>query len=278
MSETIDAHHHLWEMGRFDMSWLNTAPLLPLRRNFLPDDLRPQLDEAGVDRTVVVQTQHHLDETRWFLALADQDDRLAGVVGWVDLTSDACEQQLEEIREHPKLVGIRHVTHDEPEDDFIVREDVLRGLKVLEKHRVPFDLLFFPRHLHHATTLAEHLPDLPLVLDHLAKPPIKEQRLGGWREAFRSAAQYPNVFCKLSGMITEAAWTSWKPSDLKPYVEVAMECFGPDRLLFGSDWPVCTLAGRYQQVVDALNEALGPIGEEERNKIFGETAKRFYGI
>ena len=150
---------------------------------------------------------------------------------------------------HPKFVGVRHMTHNEPDDDFIVREDVLTGLKVLEKHRVPFDLLFFVRHLHHAARLAQLFPGLPLVLDHMAKPMIKARRLDNWEASFRMAASYPNVYCKLSGMVTEADWKAWKPADLKPYVEIALSAFGPDRCMFGSDWPVCELAASYGEVL-----------------------------
>jgi len=169
------------------------------------------------------------------------------------------------------------LTHNEPDDDFIVRDDVLRGLKVLEKHRVPFDLLFFVKHLHHAATLAQMFPDLPLVLDHLAKPMIKAHRLDNWEANFRKAASYPNVYCKLSGMVTEADWSGWNPAELKPYVEVALSAFGPARCMFGSDWPVCELAGTYGDVCAALRELLEFLSVSEKAQIFGETAMSFYG-
>ncbi len=162
--------------------------------------------------------------------------------------------------------------------NFLIREDVLRGLKILEKHGVPFDLLFYVKHLHHVPTLARALPDLPMVIDHLAKPRIKEHRLDDWLDNFRAAASFPNVFCKLSGMVTEADWTGWTVDDLRPYVETALDCFGPDRLMFGSDWPVCELAATYGEVRRALIEALGPISESERSAIFGGTAARFYRL
>ncbi|MBV8607856.1 MAG: amidohydrolase family protein, partial [Singulisphaera sp.] len=215
---------------------------------------------------------------RWVLGLAEHHPFLAGVVGWVDLSSEACERQLLEFKDHPKFVGVRHVTHDEPDDDFIVRDDVLRGLKVLERHGVPFDLLCFVKHLRHVPALARHLPDLPMVIDHLAKPRIKEHRTDDWLPHFRAAAAFPNVSCKLSGMITEADWRSWTVDDLKPYVRAALELFGPGRLMFGSDWPVCELAGSYERVFHALVETLGPLGESERDAIFGGTAARFYRL
>ena len=219
-----------------------------------------------MDRTVFVQTQHNVAETQWALQLADQYPFIAGVVGWVDLESDRCEEQLAELKKHPKFVGVRHVTHDEVDDDFIVRPDVVRGLRLLEKHAVPFDLLFYTRHLRHVPTLARQLPKLSMVLDHLAKPRIKDRLLDDWIEPFKTAARFPNVYCKLSGMVTEADWRDWQPADLKPYVEAALEAFGPQRCMFGSDWPVCELAATYQQVHDALLGMLGALSDHERRR------------
>jgi L-fuconolactonase len=278
MPPVIDTHQHFWDVSRFDYPWMKGPELVPLRRDYLPTDLEPLLAPAGVDRTIFVQAQHNLAESRWVLGLTERHDFLVGVVGWVDLASPACEEQLAELRSHPRFVGVRHITHDEPDDDWIVREDVLRGLRVLERHGVPFDLLFRPRHLRHVPTLARALPDLPMVIDHLAKPLIKEGRLDGWREDFEAAARFPNVHCKLSGMVTEADWRAWAPTDFEPYVRVALDAFGPERLMFGSDWPVCTLASPYEQVVSALNRALGSISAGERARIFGGTAERFYGL
>lgn len=275
----IDSHQHFWQHSQpFDYSWQDTEELAPIRRDYLPSDLAPLIQEVGVDRTIFVQTQHNVEENRWVLGMAEENDFLAGVVGWVDLASEQCEEQLLEFKEHPKFVGIRHVTQDEPDDDFIVRPEVIRGLKVLEKHGVPFDLLFFVKHLKHATTLARELPALPMVIDHLSKPRIKDGALDDWEANFRAAAECPNIWCKLSGMITEADWQNWKPADLKPFVEVALECFGPERCMFGSDWPVCELAGTYEQVHSALIEVLGPLSDSENKAIFGETAAKFYKL
>ena len=247
-------------------------------RSFLPADLQPLMQQAGIDRSLFVQTQHNVAENRWALELAEQNDFIAGVVGWVDLASEECESQLLEFKDHPKFVGVRHVTQDEPDDDFIVRDDVLRGLRVLEKHSVPFDLLFYVKHLHHAERLARELPDLPMVIDHLSKPEIKSGRTGNWRDNFAAAAKCENIHAKLSGMITEADWEDWKPADLKPYVETALDLFGPDRLMYGSDWPVCELAGTYQQQIDGLREVVGGLSESQTAAIFGGTATKFYGL
>ena len=275
----IDAHQHFWQLDQpFDYEWLKTPEHERICRDFLPDELRPRLAEAGVDYSVFVQTQHNVEENRWALKFAEQHDFLAGVVGWVDLASDKCEDQVLEFKEHPFFVGVRHITQDEPDDDFIIRPEVLRGLRVLEKHLVPFDLLFYVKHLHHATRLAQELPELPMVIDHLAKPRIKDQALDDWIDNFEAAAKMPNIFCKLSGMVTEADWEEWRPSHLRPYVETALEAFGPDRLMFGSDWPVCELAGTYENVHMALVDVLGELSESETDRIFGHTARDFYGL
>jgi L-fuconolactonase len=279
MSLVIDAHQHYWQLSKpFDYEWLKSPQHETICRDFLPSDLRPHLDATGVNKTVFVQTQHNLDEPRWVLELAEQNDFIAGVVGWVDLASEQCEDQLLQVKENPKFVGIRHVTQDEPDDNFIIRDDILRGLRVLQKHQVPFDLLFYVKHLHHAVQLSRELPELPMVIDHISKPRIGEQSLSDWQSNFEAAAQCPNIWCKLSGMITEADWKNWKPADLKPYIDIALEAFGPDRLMFGSDWPVCELAGSYEQVHAALTECLGPLSESENSRIFGETAIEFYGL
>jgi L-fuconolactonase len=279
MSLTVDAHHHLWQLSQpFDYGWLDAPALAPIRRDCLPDDLEPHLRAAGIARTVVVQTQHDTRENHWALGLAERHPFIAGVVGWVDLTSPDCERQLLEVVDHPKFVGGRHVTQDETDDDFIVRDDVGRGLRVLEAHGVPFDLLFHVRHLRHAATLAEQLPGLRMVIDHLAKPRIKLHLVDEWLPHVRAAARYPNVFCKLSGMVTEADWDRWTVDDLRPYVLAAVEAFGPDRLMFGSDWPVCELAAGYEEVHAALSQTLGSLSEHERSAIFGGTAARFYGL
>jgi len=212
------------------------------------------------------------------LGMAEEVDWLVGVVGWVDLASEACEEQLLEFKNHPKFVGVRHITQDEPDNDFIIRPEIIRGLKVLEKHHVPFDLLFYVQHLKHADQLGRELPELPMVIDHLSKPKIKEQSQDDWLPQLKAAAQHENIYLKLSGMITEADWGDWKPADLKPYVDAGLELFGPKRCMFGSDWPVCELAGSYEQVHDALKEVLGPISDDETHEIFEGTARRFYGI
>lgn len=277
MPITIDAHQHFFDVERFAYTWM--SPDMPvLRRNYLPGDLKPLMDEAGIDRTVFVQALHDEAETRWALEMAREHAWIAGVVGWVDLTSPAVSDALDALGDESKLVGVRHITHDEPDDDWIVRDDVLRGLREVMRRGLTFDLLFRPQHLKHAPTLAAKLPELRLVIDHIAKPPIARGEMDGWLEDMTAAARCGNVWCKLSGMITEADPAHWRADDLRPFVERVVELFGFDRLMFGSDWPVCRLAGSYQQVIDALNGAVGAISDSERAKLFGETASGFYGL
>lgn len=276
---TIDSHHHLWQLTQpFNYRWLDGPLLAPIKRDFLPLDLAPLLKATGIEKSVVVQTQHDLAENRWALGLAEQNEFIAGVVGWVDLASPDCERQLLEFKDQPKFVGVRHVTQDEPDENFIVREDVLRGLAVLEKHAVPFDLLFYARHLRHAPAVAGRLPNLKLVLDHCSKPRIKQGEIDEWKRELAAAAKFPNLYCKISGLITEADWEIWRIADLKPYVEHAIECFGPHRCMFGSDWPVCLLAGSYERWKEAADDLFSQYSAAERGMMKGETAVEFYGL
>ena len=275
----IDSHQHFWKLDSpFEYGWLHTEQHKAICRSYLPEDLQPHLENCGIVKSVFVQTQHDVAENRWVLGLAEANDFIAGVVGWVDIAAEDCEDQLLEFRDHRKFVGIRHIVQDEPDDDFIIRPDFLRGLGVLQKHSVPYDLLFYTQHLKHAVRLGQEFPELPMVIDHLSKPKIKDAITAGWQEELQAAAKFPNIYCKLSGMVTEADWNNWKPADLKPYVETALEAFGPDRCMFGSDWPVCELAATYEQVYSALVEVIGPVSDAEREKIFGGTARKFYGL
>ena len=278
----VDSHQHFWDRSQpsppYDYSWQDDAALAPIRRTYLPSDLAPHLAKTGVDYSVFVQAQHHLEETRWALRLAEETASLAGVVGWVDLAASDCEAQLDAFIDHPSFVGIRHVVQDEPDDDFIVRDDILRGLRVLEKRQVPFDLLFFVKHLRHAARLGDLLPELPMVINHLSKPEIKSGNMAGWLDDLRNAGKHANIYCKLSGMITEADWSNWSVDDLRPYVDAGLEAFGVDRCMFGSDWPVCELAGSYERVFSAFSEIISELSADEQARLLGGTAIEFYGL
>ncbi|MBY0229006.1 MAG: amidohydrolase family protein [Gemmataceae bacterium] len=279
MAEVIDAHQHFWQLSKpFDYRWLDKPEHAPIRRDYLAHDLKPLMDAAGVDRCVFVQTQHDLRENEWALALASEHPWIAGVVGWLDLADPGLDKPLAELRKNPKFVGVRHLVQDEADDDFVIRPEIMRGLRLLERRGVPFDMLFHVKHLRHARTLGLSFPSLPLVIDHLAKPRIRDGSMADWLPHLEKAAECRNVFVKLSGLVTEAKWDGWKVADLKPYIRKALDLFGPERCMFGSDWPVSVLAADYGGVKAALEEALGPISADERAMVFGGTARRFYGL
>lgn len=273
----IDAHQHFWQLSKpFNFGWLENPNLAAINRDYLPEDLKQHLANSGVTRSIFVQTQHNLAENDWILQLCQENDFLLGLVGWVDLASPECERQLLEVRKNTKFLGVRHVVQDEPDDDFLIRPDILRGLSILEKHGVPFDVLIYVKHLKHVPTLARKLPNLKMVINHLAKPQIAYNEFQAWHDDFVACAEFENVYCKLSGMVTEADWKNWQPNDLKPYIATAIGAFTPSRLMFGSDWPVCELAATYEQVHDALAENISSLSESEQAAIFAGTALRFY--
>jgi L-fuconolactonase len=276
----VDAHHHLWDPATADYPWL-TDELAVIRRRFTPDDLAPELAEAGIDATVLVQTRSSLAETAEFLALADATPFIRGVVGWVDLTDPAVGETLAAMRAGAggeRLVGIRHQAHDEADAAWLVRDDVVRGIRAVGAAGLAYDLLVRPRELPAALRLARELPEVRFVVDHLAKPPIATGELEPWRGLMGPFAELDHVACKLSGLVTEAAWPSWTPADLQPYVDHALEVFGPDRLLFGSDWPVCLLAASYGRVVEAALTTLSVLDVTEQAAVMGGNATRIYGL
>ena len=272
----VDAHQHFWDIGRFRYPWMTDDS--PLRRNYLPEHLAPVLQRNRFDATVVVQANVTADETRWLLELACAHEFIAGVVGWADLGDPGLGKLLDEYQNHPKFKGIRHLVHDEPDVNWLMREEVLGGLKELARRGIPYDLLLRPPHLKLVPRVADRVPDLRMVIDHIAKPPIATHAMEGWAEDMESASQLPQVFCKLSGMITEANWTSWKADHIRPYVAHTMRLFGPKRLMFGSDWPVCTLAGTWKEVLAGFTQAAGPLPMEAREQILGGTAAQFYRL
>ncbi len=273
----IDAHQHFWDVHRFQYPWMPPGES-PLRRNYLPSDLAPILQRNRFDGSVLVHANVVIEETRWLLELASQHDFIRAVVGWVDLTDPRVGATLDDLQRHPKFKGVRHLVHDEPDVDWLMREDVLRGLNELARRGIPYDLLLRPPHLPLVPRLADRLPELRLVIDHIAKPLIAAQRMDGWAEDMEAASKIPQVFCKLSGMITEADPRGWKAEHLRPYVHHVLSLFGSDRLMFGTDWPVCTLAGTWKEVLAAFTQAIGPQPVEVREKLLGETAARFYRL
>ncbi|MEU9118897.1 amidohydrolase family protein [Streptomyces sp. NPDC048506] len=277
----IDAHHHVWDLSVRDQDWITGPELAPLRRDFLLSELEPQARAEGVDRTVLVQTITVPEETPELLALAAESDVVAGVVGWTDLTASDVAEELARLRALPggeRLRGIRHQVQGEPDPWWLTRREVLRGLRTVADAGLVYDVVVLPHQLPAVVSAARHLPELTFVLDHLGKPPIIAGRLEPWSEAVRELAAQPNTVCKLSGMVTEADWHEWTVDALRPYADTVLDAFGPQRLLFGSDWPVCTLAARYAEVVDATAVLLAGLSPDERAAVWTGTAERVYGL
>ncbi|HEX7264494.1 MAG TPA: amidohydrolase family protein [Candidatus Dormibacteraeota bacterium] len=277
----VDSHHHFWDPSRRDYPWMGEE-LAAIRKRFGPEELAPLLAATGVDRTILVQTISSIDETREFLATANSNDFIAGVVGWVDLTARSVSETLAELRAGVGgnyLVGIRHQVHDEPDPRWLMRKDVRRGIAAIGEAGLTYDLLVKTRELPAAVELAKEFPTMTFVLDHIAKPRIAAgPRDEDWEKAMAPLAKCPNVYCKLSGMVTEADWTNWSASDLLPYVTRVLDWYGPERCIFGSDWPVCLLAADYQRVVDTVKLTIEDLSPNSKSAVLGVNAERAYGL
>lgn len=273
----IDAHQHFWRYNTDEFDWIDDS-MSVLRRDFLPHDLQPALKSAGFHGSVAVQARQSLEETRWLLELAASSPQILGVVGWVDLRSPDVGSQLQTFASNPEFVGVRHVVQAEPDDHFMLRPDFLRGIAALEEYDLAYDILIYPKHLPVAAEFVRHFPRQRFVLDHLAKPFIKAGTIQPWETGVQELALFPNVFCKLSGMVTEADWQSWKPEHLKPYLDVALDCFGAERLMIGSDWPVCTVAGSYSRTMNAVVDHFAKHSNDIQDAVFGGNAQRFWKL
>ena len=273
----IDAHQHFWTYDPREYDWIDDS-MASLRRDFLPADLQPELENNGFQGCVAVQARQSLEETRWLLELAASAPFILGVVGWVDLCSPRLRSQLELFARNPKLVGVRHIAQGEPDDRFLLRPDFLQGIALLEEFNLAYDVLIYSKHLPVATEFVSRFPRQRFVLDHLAKPPIKSRSLHPWEKDIRELAKFPNTSCKLSGLVTEADWKAWTPDHLFPYLDVALDSFGPGRLMFGSDWPVCTVAASYSRVFQSIERYIAKLPAEARDAIFGGNAKEFYKL
>lgn len=274
----IDAHQHYWKLSRGDYGWM-TPDMGVLYRDYLPADLKPSLERHKIDRTVLVQAAPTVAETDFMLSLAAADETIGGVVGWLDMADPAFPVLFDNYRQKPAFVGIRPMLHDLADDGWVSQPVVIENLKLLAARDFPFDFLVRPQHLPHVLDVLEQVPNLRAVIDHIAKPLIQDQVFAPWDSQISAIARHENVYCKLSGMVTEADHAAWTPADLKPYVEHVIASFGEDRVMFGSDWPVCLLASSYDGVIGALEEILAPsLDEESRGKVFGGNAARFYGI
>ena len=249
-----------------------------LKHDFLPADLEPLLKSIDFDGCVAVQARQSLEETEWLLDLAQRHSFIKGVVGWVDLQSEKLSEQLQKFSGHRKLAGVRHVVHDEPDDHFMLRPQFRRGIAQLREFGLTYDLLLFPKHLPVAAQLVEEFPQQPFVLDHIAKPGIAEAAISPWQDDLRRLAKFPNVFCKLSGMVTEARWKQWQPVDFQRYLDVVVDAFGASRLMIGSDWPVCTLSGDYAAVMNIVIDYVKQFPPDTQAAILGDNCAGFYGI
>lgn len=274
---SIDSHQHFWKYSPSEHTWM-TPEMGILKRDYLPNDLRPLLDEAGFTGSIAVQARQSLAETSWLLSLAEDCTNIFGVVGWVDLQSALVEDQLRAIAGNPFIVGVRHVVHDEPDDEFILRPEFQHGISLLKDFDLAYDLLLFPRHLKPAIELVKRFPEQRFVLDHSAKPRIGERSVSPWREDLNELAQFPNVFCKLSGFVTEARWRDWTERDIRPYLDIVIEAFGYKRSMIGSDWPVCMLSGSYQSTMTLVTRYIEQFPQEAQSDILGRNCVRFYKI
>jgi L-fuconolactonase len=275
----VDAHQHVWDLEKVSYPWL-VPEYGPLYRTYAQDEIDAVLDRCGVDASILVQAADSVEETRWMQATADRSERVRGIVGWVplDRPGEAAEL-LDDYAADPRIVGVRHLVHEDPDPDWLLRPEVGEGLALLAERGYTFDVVaVLPRHLEHVPTLSERHPDLAMVVDHLAKPPIASGGWQPWAGLLAAAAQNPRVHAKVSGLNTAADTERWTADDLRRYVDHALEVFGPDRLMYGGDWPVTVLAGGYEKVWDATLRLLEPLSQAERDEVLGGTATRFYGL
>ena len=277
MSERIDAHHHLWRYRKEEYGWIGPG-MEALARDFLPKDLQEEMRVCGIDGSVAVQASRTLEETDWLLELAGGSSFIRGVVGWAPIASAEFPGVLERWRGNALLKGLRHVIQDEPDEQFINRKDFNVGIAALAGSNLVYDILIYERHLSAAIQFVDRHPNQIFVLDHIAKPRIKDRVIGPWRRDLFELSRRSNVYCKLSGMVTETDWTNWSKADLQPYIDAAMEAFGPSRLMVGSDWPVCLLACTYRKWFEVLGDFLKELSRTEQELIFGGVATKIYSL
>lgn len=273
----IDSHHHLWEYRSDEYGWMDGS-MQVLKRDYLPADLTPEMEGTGVFGTVAVQARQTIEETAWLLEQAENHPFIKGVVGWFDLQSADLAARLDQYALHPRLVGSRHVIQDEPEDDFMLRPAFQKGIAALQSYDLVYDLLLFPRHLPYAVQLVSRFPEQRFVLDHLSKPLIKSGRIQPWKDDLQALARMPNVWCKISGMVTEADHHQWKYEDFIPYLDIVLEAFGTERIMLGSDWPVCRLAAPYAEVMKIPLRFTEQLDRKEKERIYRLNAMACYQL
>ncbi|MFH5883647.1 amidohydrolase family protein [Halalkalibaculum sp. DA3122] len=273
----IDAHQHFWNYDPQRHGWINEE-MKVLKQDFLPLHLKKEMDKVGVEGCVAVQADQTERETDFLLEQAEEHDFVKGVVGWLDIRADNLEERLNHYAEHEALKGLRHIVQDELDDRFLLQPDFLRGIKTFGDYDLTYDILIYARHLPVAVEFASKFPDQKFVLDHIAKPEIKTQEIEEWENGIRELAKHPKMYCKISGMVTEADWQHWKPEDFTPYLDVVFDAFGADRLMFGSDWPVCTLAAGYREVYELIGDYISGLSQYEQGLIMGKNAIAAYNL
>lgn len=272
----IDSHQHFWNYDADRDSWIGET-MGVLKREFLPEELAKELDSCGIEGCIAVQAGQSEEETNYLLNLASENTFIKGVVGWVDLQSSNVKSRLSHFSQYEKLKGVRHILQSEA-DDFMLKDDFVRGIKALSEFNLTYDILILPKHLGTALELAHRFPKQPFVIDHLAKPQIKNQHFSPWKEDILALAEMPNVYCKVSGLTTEADWQKWTPQDIYPYLDIVFEAFGTERLMYGSDWPVCLLAGGYEKIYNLMSSYMEPFLENDKARVFGLNAQKFYNL
>ena len=273
----IDSHHHFWKYSVAEYPWIGDS-MLALRRDFLPEHLKAEIAAVGIDGVVSVQARQTVGETEWLLSLADGNDFIKGVVGWVPLVEPGVREVIAKFAANPKLRAVRHVVQEEPDDRFILGEDFNRGVSMLKDFGLVYDILIFERQLAASIEFVDRHPQQIFVLDHIAKPRIGDHAIEPWRANIRELARRQNVFCKVSGMVTEADWKTWSEEELRPYFDVVLEAFGPKRLMFGTDWPVCLAASGYGRWVEVVRKFAAGLSADEQEWLFGKTAKEAYRL
>jgi L-fuconolactonase len=275
--KTIDAHQHFWQFNAVRDSWI-TDEMSVIQKNFFPNDLKPVLQQNGFDGCVAVQASQSEEETRFLISLATENDFVKGVVGWIDLQADNIEERLEEYKSIPVVKGFRHVLQGEPQRDLMLKPGFKRGIEALQQYGFTYDILIFPDQVKFSDELVAFFPEQKFVIDHIAKPYIKRKEIDEWKKDMENIAKHENVYCKISGMVTEADWKTWKKEDFEPYLDVVVNAFGTNRILFGSDWPVCLVAASYQEMLAIVKDYFASFSKDEQEQFFGLNAIRFYNL
>lgn len=275
--KTIDAHQHFWQFNPVRDSWI-TDEMSVIQKDFFPDDFKPVLQQNGLDGCVAVQASQSEEETGFLISLASRHDFIKGIVGWVDLQADDIEERLEKYKSVPFVKGFRHVLQGEPQRDLMLNPNFERGIEALQQHGFTYDILIFPDQVKFSAELVASFPEQKFVIDHIAKPYIKRKEIDEWKKDMEKIAKYENLYCKISGMVTEADWKGWKKEDFTPYLDVVVNAFGANRILFGSDWPVSLVAASYEEMLAIVKDYFASFSKEEQDRFFGLNAIRFYNL